>query len=258
MYLSHLLVDTGGNPDRPRPGRMWIGNAYNIHRRLSMAFPRYETLLNDPDSLKPFNPAMLEDRPFLFRLDNNVSGDGQRAIIIVQSSLKPNWDWCFHNAPDFLAAPPQMMIYNPDYQSGEKLRYRIKLNPTVKTKNYKSKDETLSNSDKPSKRLALTWDTDSDPETAVNTWFACKAESSGFKLIQSKLIQLSWVYGSKMKAADEQNEAGKVQHHKMKFRSALLEGILEVTDPSSFNRCICDGIGSAKSMGFGLLTVLRL
>ncbi|PKN75262.1 MAG: type I-E CRISPR-associated protein Cas6/Cse3/CasE [Candidatus Cloacimonetes bacterium HGW-Cloacimonetes-2] len=258
MYLSQLLVDTGGNPDRPRPGRMWIGNAYNIHRRLSMAFPRYETLLNDPDSLKPFNPAMLEDRPFLFRLDNNVSDDGQRAIIIVQSSLKPNWDWCFHNAPDFLAAPPQMKNYDPDYQSGETLRYRIKLNPTIKSSSQKSINAITGEAGKNSKRLALTWDKDSDPETAINIWFAKKAESSGFKLIQSKLIQLSWVYGSKMKAADEQNEAGKVQHHKMKFRSALLEGILEVTDPSSFNRCICDGIGSAKSMGFGLLTVLRL
>lgn len=258
MYLSYLLVDTGGNPDRPRPGRRWIGNAYNIHRRLSMAFPRYETLLSDPDCLKPFDPAMLDNRPFLFRLDNNVSGDGQRAVIIVQSTMKPNWEWCFHNAPDFLAAPPQVKTYEPDYRAGEKLRFRIKLNPTVKTRNYKNDDQTLDNSNKPSKRLALTWDTDSDPETAVNAWFSRKVDASGFVLVQSKLIQLSWVYGSKMKAANEQNQEGKVLHHGMKFRSALLEGYLKVTDPALFQKSLSDGIGSAKSMGFGLLSVMRI
>ncbi|HOH47283.1 MAG TPA: type I-E CRISPR-associated protein Cas6/Cse3/CasE [Candidatus Cloacimonadota bacterium] len=257
MYLSYLLVDTGGNPDRPRPGRRWIGNAYNIHRRLSMAFPRYEALISDPDCLQPFNPSMLENRPFLYRLDNNVSGDGQRAVIIVQSTLKPNWEWCFHNAPDFLAAPPVLKLYNPDFLAGEKLRFRIKVNPTVKTKNYKTKDETLAEKEKPSKRLALTWDTDSDPETAVNAWFARKTETSGFRLIQSKLILLSWVYGSKMKEEKGQIEEGKVLHHGMKFRSALLEGCLEVTDPDAFLKSLADGIGSAKSMGFGLLSVVR-
>jgi len=72
----------------------------------------------------------------------------------VQSTIKPNWEWCFHNAPDFLAAPPQVKTYEPDYRAGEKLRFRIKLNPTVKTRNYKNDDQTLDNSNKPSKRLA--------------------------------------------------------------------------------------------------------
>ncbi len=48
MYLSSLLIDVGDNPDRPRPGRLWLRNLYHVHQRLCMAFP------SDPG-----NPMML-------------------------------------------------------------------------------------------------------------------------------------------------------------------------------------------------------
>ena len=59
IYLSQLLIDTGGNPDRPRPGRLWLNNVYNIHRRLSMAFPLRQRRDGDPKFLQPFDPADL-------------------------------------------------------------------------------------------------------------------------------------------------------------------------------------------------------
>jgi len=253
MFLSYLLIDTGSNPDRPRPGRKWITNVYNIHRRLSMAFPKYETLLEDPNCLMPFSADKLEQRPFLFRLDNNLSPDGQRAMIIVLSSLKPNWEWCFHNAKDFLAAPPNTKEYNPVFAVGEKLRFRIKMNLSYKSATFKS--NSLSHDGKNSKRLALTWEKDSNPEDAVNAWFAVKAEKNGFRLCDSKLIQLSWVFGSKIKSNNASDESS--QSHNMRFRSALLEGYLEITDALLFQQAVCNGIGSAKSMGFGLLSVLK-
>ncbi len=58
MYLSCLLVDVGENPDRPRPGRLWLRNLYHVHQRLCMAFPSGGKGPDDPHFLKPFR---LED-----------------------------------------------------------------------------------------------------------------------------------------------------------------------------------------------------
>ncbi|HRY83188.1 MAG TPA: type I-E CRISPR-associated protein Cas6/Cse3/CasE [Candidatus Cloacimonadota bacterium] len=257
IYLSNLLVDTGSDPDRVRPGRLWIGNVYNIHRRLSMAFPRYDTLLSDPNCLNPFDPSKLENRPFLFRLDNLADSSGQRAMIIVQSSLEPNWAWAFHNAPDFLAAPPQYKVYDPCFGEHDLLRFRIRLNPTVKSSIHYCLDSRTGEPGKHGKRLALTWPEGTSPESAVTEWFERKAEQNGFRIIDSKLQNLSWVYGSKLKSPDDQIKKGEVLHHGMRFRSALLEGHLEIIDLESFMICLNNGLGSAKSMGFGLFSVVK-
>ena len=55
MYLSHLLIDTGGNPDRERPGRKWLSNVYNVHRRLCMAFPFDFQKIEYPDFVNPLD-----------------------------------------------------------------------------------------------------------------------------------------------------------------------------------------------------------
>ena len=56
MFLSCLFIDVGANPDRPRPGRMWLRNLYHVHQRLCMAFPSAPRISEDPGFLKPFKP----------------------------------------------------------------------------------------------------------------------------------------------------------------------------------------------------------
>ena len=54
MYLSCLLIDVGDNPDRPRPGRLWLRNLYHVHQRLCMAFPSArKTRTSDNDKRLP-------------------------------------------------------------------------------------------------------------------------------------------------------------------------------------------------------------
>src|SRR3990170_2178685 len=111
MYLSCLLIDLGGNPDRPRPGRLWLRNLYHVHQRLCMAFPSASRTSDDPDYLKPFKPEDFgreqvhvprgSDAGFLFRIDPRSGG---RVVILVQSAVKPDWDYAFRNAAHLLAA----------------------------------------------------------------------------------------------------------------------------------------------------------
>lgn len=129
MYLSTLLIDVGSNPDRPRPGRLWLRNAYRVHQRLCMAFPSkapasqekriaaycapftgtdmdyLHDLPGEPD-MAPVHHVRSDDAGFLFRIDYPVcdvvdgnakwSGRGiRRPVIIVQSANKPDWELAF-------------------------------------------------------------------------------------------------------------------------------------------------------------------
>jgi CRISPR system Cascade subunit CasE len=130
MFLSTLLINVGTNPDRPRPGRLWLRNRYRVHQRLSMAFPTYDRKDRDPGFLAPYEP---EDFPeqhhvadaicclpegttpavapdllaqvhtprssgagFLYRIDP-VPGAGP--VILVLSNQKPDWDYAFGLVP---------------------------------------------------------------------------------------------------------------------------------------------------------------
>jgi hypothetical protein len=140
VYLSHLLIDVGDNPDRPRPGRLWLRNLYHVHQRLCMAFASASRRSEDEHFLMPFDPkdfGMSEPRQvkvprgaetgFLFRIDPQAGG---RAVILIQSAVKPDWDYAFHNAGFLLAAPPEVKPFHLTCSVGETLRFRLLANPT--------------------------------------------------------------------------------------------------------------------------------
>lgn len=131
MYHSHLLINTGDNPDRPdwSIARRWLRNLYRVHQRLSMAFPStsqaaakdrlaaycapynsscYPTLQELSEECEDQEPcaARRKDHGFLFRIDypiiQLVNGEATRAnsgvrrpVIIVQSAKKPDWHHAF-------------------------------------------------------------------------------------------------------------------------------------------------------------------
>jgi CRISPR system Cascade subunit CasE len=251
MYLSQLLIDTGGNPDHPRPGRNWLSNVYNVHRRLSMAFPLHQYRLADPNNLSPYKPMNFDQRPFLYRIDHNIDGTDSRAVIIVQSHHAPDWEWCFQNAPDFLAAPVQVKSWDPTYAVGDNLYFKIKINAAKKSSDHRKPCENLPEKSQ-GKRLALTWDAGTNPDQAIGDWLSKKIHGKGFEVSSSQLIHLGWVYGYRPRYTPNGNNTGV-----MRFRSALLEGKLRVSDPNAFRVTLETGLGSAKSFGFGLISVFK-
>lgn len=281
MYLSTLLINVGTNPDRPRPGRLWLRNLYHVHQRLCMAFPSNARKKCDPEFLAPYAPEDfpkqidLADRQqtaahvetlaqvhalrgprngFLFRIDPQPGGG---VVIVVQSATEPVWDYAFQNARMFLDGPPETREYDPTFQAGQALRFRIRVNLSKKIK--KSRDgtdlrKTQERSDSKgrpriqSKRVALTWEEGDEPDAMIRSWFASKGERCGFILRTLRVLHLGWMAGYRV---DGQTDS------RMKFRSALLEGTLRVTDATAFALAVAAGIGSAKAFGFGLLSVAR-
>lgn len=243
MYLSCLLIDVGENPDRPRPGRLWLRNLYRVHQRLCMAFPSASRLSDDPDFIKPYKPEDFahgqvhvsrgKNTGFLFRIDPESGG---RVMILVQSAVKPDWDYAFQNAGYLLAAPPEIKSFEPGFAHGHQLRFRLMANPTRKI-DSKSEQYGLRRN---GKRVPVSDD-------VLDYWLARHAERAGFTFDRESIVkQSSYIY------------MNKTQKEKGRLRSVRFDGILTITDPVCFCDSLAKGIGPGKAFGFGLLSVKPL
>jgi CRISPR system Cascade subunit CasE len=245
MYLSCLLIDVGGNPDHPRPGRLWLRNLYRVHQRLCMAFPSESRKSGDQHFLKPFDPEdfgkghvhvkRADGKGFLFRIDPKP---GARVVIVVQSSTKPDWDYAFHNAGYLLAAPPQVKLFDPSFKAKQPLRFRLVANPIRRLSK-----RSLGADGKPvekgiGKRVPV-------PTNRLLEWLTGRAEKSGFS-IETKSVDVSpgYIYINKARSGDG-----------LRLRSVRYDGVLVVTDPAHFREAMLQGIGPGKAFGFGLLSV---
>lgn len=256
MYLSHLLIDVGCNPDRPRPGRLWLRNLYHVHQRLCMAFPSAERKSDDEEFLKPYAPDDFavgqvhvtrgEEVGLLFRIDPQPSGS---AVILVQSAREPNWKYAFHNARYLLAAEPDVREFEPRYEEGQRLQFRLLANPTRKIDTKTRPDGAKSNGKRVPCRDELLFD-----------WLVRQGVSHGFAVDEHDvLIQTGYVYFDKepWQHAEQKNSEER-KRKAARLRSVRYDGVLTVAHPGELEKAIVEGIGSAKGFGFGLLSVLPL
>jgi CRISPR system Cascade subunit CasE len=265
MYLSTLLVNVGDNPDRPRPGRLWLRNLYRVHQRLCMAFPSKARADKDPEFLKPYDPAQFgdgqvhvkrgSDAGFLFRVEPQPGGT---AVILVLSAVEPNWDYAFGlkpgllddhgrpigNAGQLLAGPPaKPRPLQLSIEPGKRFRFRLRANPTMKVHALHKGSRRITPLTKNGRRVPV-------PATkeAFLGWLGKQADRAGFRIEGEPLIQPGYVYVNKDGKPGEGH----------RLRSVLYEGILEVTDADAFAKTLAAGIGPAKGYGFGLLSVAPL
>jgi CRISPR system Cascade subunit CasE len=268
MFLSMLLIDVGRNPDRPRPGRLWLRNLYCVHQRLCMAFPSKDRAGDDPAFLKPYDPAHFpEDRfwadqkpsdvaadalrhihakrdhnaGFLFRVDLQPGG---RAVILVLSALEPDWEYAFHNARHLLASPPQTKPFSPAVARGQRLRFRLLANAV-----FRARRQSVHRSGQPmqekwvGKRIGVGGD-----EKSLRNWIERRGNAAGFSVSELTLLQPGYVLVHKP------NPPGQA----MRLRSVRYEGVLNVTDTTRFLAAVAEGIGPGKAFGFGLLSLAPL
>ncbi|HWP40536.1 MAG TPA: type I-E CRISPR-associated protein Cas6/Cse3/CasE [Tepidisphaeraceae bacterium] len=257
MYLSTLLINVGSNPDRPRPGRLWLRNLYRVHQRLCMAFPSEQSKQRDPDMLLPFNGQDFgaghvrvrrsPDNGFLFRIDPQPGG---RVVILVLSAAKTDWDYAFHNARYLLAAPPaEPRTLRVHIEPGARFSFRLLANPTKRSPLTKDQWLKRKQANEPIKRprLQLTWNPGDDPANVFQDWLQARARRAGFRLVEAtlRIPRIGYAYIRK----------GGPQDKPQRLRSVLYEGLLEVTNADDFRRALQSGIGPAKAFGFGLLSI---
>jgi len=253
MYISTLLIDVGDNPDRPRPGRLWLRNLYRVHQRLCMGFPSARRKEDDPDFLKPYDPSGFAhvhakrgaETGFLFRIEPKPGGN---PVIVVLSAIRPDWGYAFHNARYLLAAEPEKpRPLQLRIESGDRYAFCLVANPTKRaplSKAQRQEQEAAGNRVKRPRRQ-LTWDAQRNPADAFKEWLADRARGAGFRVEKAEVSNIGYAY-----ARRGDNEAKSIR-----LRTARYEGVLEVTDADAFRKALLSGIGPAKAFGCGLLSI---
>lgn len=154
--------------------------------------------------------------------------------VLVQSADLPDWEvFAADKFRDYFIELPEVKLIPLEHlQLGQVLRFRLKANPTV----------TKRDSDNPEKR-----------------------KRHGLKGIEE---QLEWLSRQGQRggftvrgAMVAQSERAQMVKHKggnpITVQSVLYEGHLKVADLELFKGALASGLGHAKALGFGLLSVAR-
>jgi CRISPR system Cascade subunit CasE len=202
VFLSKLVLPLSD----PKSQRM-LSNLYQLHRHLMTAFPSAAGRV-------------------LFRVEPS---DGSPAVVvIVQSEKEPSWA----KADLPTSASTTHKSFEPKVAAGARLRFRLRANPTRKTRPDDRKHGVRQGVVTEEQQLA---------------WLHKKGEVGGFRVEGCTIID------EKMVSAKKGGQDGM----NLTFRSVRYEGVLTVTDPELFAGGMLSGIGSAKGFGFGLLSVAR-
>lgn len=222
MYLSRLIL----NP-RSRQVRNELADLYEMHRTICNAFPHglFKAQRNEENTTN-----------ILFRVD--LRPRTRIPTLLVQSRQKP--EWSFLEAPkDYLLGAnelpldvenPAIKEVNLQLHDGQILAFRLRANPTKRIKES-------------AKRIGLIREEDQ------HKWLEHKLEAAGAALVTVNILNDQFVYG-KLFIEQEKKK-------RMNLLSVQFDGVLQVKDKDKLVSTIFTGFGSAKGLGFGLLSLAR-
>ena len=227
MYLSRLIL----NP-RSRQVQHELADPYELHRTVSRAFP---------DGV--FNAERTEDNAtnILFRVD--LHPRTRIPTLLVQSRQQPSWDFLSTEKKDYLLGEndlpldvenPVVKEMNLQLREGQTLAFRLRANPTVK-KDREGK--------KQGRRVGLIHEEDQQK------WLERKLESAGAALVSVNIVNEQFTHGKLF--------IEKEKEKRLNFLSVQFDGVLQVKDSNNLVNSIFTGFGSAKGLGFGLLSLAR-
>lgn len=222
MYLSQLTL----NPLN-RQVQSELGNPYELHRTLTTRCFATEAVAAQHNIAR----GEAEGAPrLLFRLD--IDPRSEQWVLLAQSQLKPTWDGLPTGYALRVDGPKEFDL-NGKLQAGQQLRFRLRANPTKRL----SAGPNAGKTDGP--RVPLT-----KPEEQ-RAWLERKGHDHGFELVQHEIGEVGAAFGRK-------------QGQHMRWKSVCFSGILRVIDPLALTLAVQNGIGTAKGMGFGLLSLAPL
>jgi CRISPR system Cascade subunit CasE len=227
MYLSRLIL----NP-RSRQARNEIADPYEMHRTVCNAFPNgvFKQERNEENGTN-----------ILFRVD--LHPRTRIPTLLVQSRQKPDWSFLLAERRDYLLGESDLPleIKNPDFtelnlklREGQVLAFRLRANPTVK--------KTI-NGEGGKARLGIL------EEDKQREWLENKFKFAGAALVSVNIVNEQFTHGKLFKE--------KEKALRLNFLSVQFDGVLQVKDSTNLVNSIFTGFGSAKGLGFGLLSLAR-
>jgi len=204
----------------PNPGnqqaRKDMGSPHNLHRTIMRAFPT----------------PLPQDERVLFRVE--AQDPGTFPVVLVQSIHAPDWSAVEQAHKDYFSTPPQIKTLDTiRIKAGAIYRFRLRANASKKVI-YKSSQK--------SQRISLFSEKDR------RQWLHRKAASSGFTVMDERLIIQDAPFRNF--SIDIAGKAGRATINMVDY-----EGLLRVEDAHLLLKCISTGIGPAKGLGCGLLSL---
>lgn len=149
-------------------------------------------------------------------------------VALVQTLTYPDRSKMLGRQPGYAVVDPASpKPFDPRFSRGQVLRFRLKANPSVK---------------RVGKRHPLLRDADK------LDWLQRKLRDGGCELVAGMAVSEERIVASKPAGED-----GKMV--KLTVYAVLFEGVLRVLDPEATRKAIALGIGPAKGLGLGLLSV---
>lgn len=193
-----------------------------VRRDLGNPYEMHRTLLRAFPNADAGGPGRV-----LFRLEVERHA---RPLVLVQSTRQPHWPALPSNYTlEHSLTSMCEVVFSP----GQCLRFRLRANPC---RRISAKcDDRLAG-----KRVALLGE---EPRAA---WLLRKAQEGGFQVSNHdfQIIPEGTLWARK-------------GHQLLSLQSVRFEGILRVCEPERFRQTLFAGIGPAKGLGFGLLSVAR-
>lgn len=160
------------------------------------------------------------DPRLLFRIEEQAG----EPRILVQSQRPPDWPVAFA-AFQVLSAPPDVKEVDMKLLHGQRCRFRLLANPAVK---------------KDGRRLGLIVEADQ------RSWLTRKLGAAGADLLGC------WVINRGLQKSTKKPTGGE---ELLTHQAVLFEGALQVREPPRLVQAVESGIGPAKGLGFGLLSL---
>ena len=169
--------------------------------------------------LNAFPESLPHDERVLYRIEQGTLEPIIR--VLVQSQVEPDWDSVPRLRNRYLLDDPEVRQIDVQVTNNERLRFRLQANPTVK---------------RDGKRHALYAD------DVLLAWLQRKGDQHGFSVgpLDTQIAKLGKKHGKRRQQV---------------WHAVQFDGVLTVTDVTSFAEAIQTGIGSAKAFGFGLLSI---
>ena len=243
MYLSRLTL----NPRHPGVLRA-LSDLYAMHRLLWQAFP--DLPRREPEDWRDGRP-----HPLLYRVEP-ISRDGL-VRVLAQSEVEADWNRLADVARLLCSAEQRpydpAKEFEPEMKQGRWLRYRLRANPVVSRRRERQDGKTQV------VRQGLFG------ESEQAAWLIKQGQEWGFALPawedmdgnphpDIRIVSPGIVKGFKAKRKEGE---GRDELPSISLLCVDYEGLLRVTDAEKFAAKLRQGVGPAKGLGFGLLSIGR-
>jgi len=195
----------------------------NVIKDLNDPYQLHRTVMSGYPQVLPAGERVL------FRLE--ISNHPPRIELLVESHTLPDWEHLA--ATGYILAPAAIKTFLPEFQANQVFNFRLVANPTKRLHG---------NEEEVGPRVGLFREEDQF------AWLARKGGEHGFQVLEARAAHFYQPDGWK-------EEKGKT--HRIRQFAVRFDGRLRVTEPEAFASAVAGGIGSGKSLGFGLLSLAR-